>query len=158
MCDKKFETAGFKIVVMGKKHLKDILETERLSFALPWSEKMFEGEIENENAHYFAAVDELGKAVGYGGFWSVCGDGQITNIAVHPAYRKKHIAENILKTIIKTAEKLKTESLTLEVRFSNEAARNLYKKFGFTDVGIRKKYYRDNDEDAYLMLKEIKVE
>lgn len=79
------------------------------------------------------------------------GGGRITNIAVHPEFRGMGIGNKILEELIKLCEKRNIPSMTLEVRISNTIAQNLYKKFGFKEAGVRKKYYGDNDEDALIM-------
>lgn len=145
----------FKILQMTKEHIDGVCTVENLCFKSPWTKEAFESEIENENAFYFAALDEKDDVVAYGGFWCVCGEGQITNIAVHPDMRRMHIGEALLDKIIDTALKLSAEFITLEVRVSNDAAQALYEKKGFKKVGIRKRYYKDNGEDAFLMLKNI---
>lgn len=142
-----------KIVPCGKEHIEGIFMVEKASFPHPWTKAMFEEEIKNENAMYFAAVSDNGSIVGYGGFWCVAGDAQITNIAVIPAFRRKHIGEKILEKILLCAKELSAEGITLEVRKSNTPAQKLYEKMGFETVGVRKRYYKDNNEDAYLMLK-----
>lgn len=145
----------FEIVNMQTKHLNDICELENLCFSVPWSKKMFEGELANTSAYYFVAADSKEKAVAYGGFFCVCGECEITNIAVHPEAQRKHIATQILKRIICEAQRLGGENITLEVRKSNVAAQNLYRKFGFETISQRKRYYRDNGEDAFVMLKKL---
>ncbi|MDO5397330.1 MAG: ribosomal protein S18-alanine N-acetyltransferase [bacterium] len=127
-----------------------LAELDKRCFAIPWSEKAFEDEVNNKLAHYFIARDG-GKIVGYAGFWEVCGEGDITNIAVDAEYRRQHIGSMLIKALIKEAADMNTELLTLEVRRSNIAAQGLYKKYGFKEIGIRKGYYSDNREDALIM-------
>lgn len=115
----------------------------------PWSEQSFINEINNELTLYYVAVDN-GKIVGYAGFWNVSGEGDITNVAVIPEYRQQGIASKLIKKITDSARALGLSSITLEVRKSNTVAQNLYKKFGFSVVGERKRYYSDR-EDALLM-------
>ena len=145
----------FKIVKMSKEHLDDIVLVENLSFSSPWSKKSFENELENDKAVYFVAVDEGERTVAYGGFWLVCGEGQITNIAVHPDFRKHGIGKKILSEMIKNATDSGAQSMTLEVRQSNEVAQKLYSGFGFKNVGMRKRYYSDG-ENALLMTKKLR--
>lgn len=145
----------FDIIEMSKESISDIMEVEKESFLKPWSEKMFENELENDKAMYFAAVDESGTAVAYGGFWIVCDEAQITNIAVHPKCRRCGIGEAILKKMIYTAKEKDAQTMMLEVRVSNEPAKLLYKKLGFKEDGIRKRYYSDA-EDALLMTKKLR--
>lgn len=146
----------FKILPMTGEHIEGVCAVENASFAHPWPKAAFESELENENAFYFTALADNGEVAGYGGFWCVCGEGQITNIAVSPEYRRRHIGNAILENIISLAEEMEAEFITLEVRVSNIAAQALYKKFGFETVGVRKRYYQDNGEDAFLMQKKVK--
>ena len=145
----------YKIIPMGKEHIDGVWELEKLCFSHPWVKSAFESEMENENAYYFIAIDNENQILGYGGFWCVWGEGQITNIAVHPDKRRMHIGQAVLDSIIEKAESLKAEVLTLEVRVSNLAAQALYEKKGFDSVGVRKRYYTDNGEDAFLMFRNI---
>ena len=142
-----------KIVKLERKHLSDCNEIDRLSFSSPWSPKEFEKELDNAIAHYFVA-EVNDRAVGYGGYWWTFDEAQITNIAVHPDFRKMGIGQAILKRMIEDVNDGFVKTLTLEVRKSNIAAQNLYKKLGFVQVGLRPKYY-ERTEDAVLVTKEI---
>ena len=135
---------------MTKDHIDDIMEIEKHSFATPWSRKSIEGELKNKFAIYIVAI-EGNKVVGYGGMWHVVTEGHITNIAVHKDYRKRGIGNAIVKRLVDIAIEKEMIGLTLEVRPSNEAALAVYKKNGFKLEGIRKEYYEDNKEDAYIM-------
>lgn len=134
----------------------ELAALDKICFDIPWSEKSFEDEAENKLATYFIAR-ESGKIIGYAGFWSVSGEGDITNVAVLPEYRKKGVASRLLETVIKKAGELKLSVLTLEVRKSNFAAQNLYSKYGFEIIGKRKRYYSDNNEDALIMTKKLEM-
>lgn len=127
-----------------------LAELDVLCFAVPWSEKSFLEEAKNPLARYFVAKDE-DKIVGYGGIWLVSGEGQITNIAVHPQCRKKGIASAILEELIKSAEGC--EQIFLEVRESNIAAINLYEKHGFKNCGVRKNFYHSPVENGIIMIR-----
>lgn len=139
-----------EITRMTREDVSEIAELEKICFTLPWSEKSFRDEMANKLAIYFTAKDN-GKCVGYAGFWNVSGEGDVTNVAVLPEYRRRGVGSLLVAEMIKTAEKLKLEVLTLEVRKSNTAAQKLYEKFGFEILGERKRYYSDNGEDAYIM-------
>ena len=89
--------------------------------------------------------------MGYAGFWSVSGEGQITNIAVLKEFRRNKIACKMLSVLIDRAKELNLENLSLEVRESNTAAINLYLGMDFKKVGTRKNYYKNPTEDAILM-------
>lgn len=129
-----------------------LAELDKICFAIPWSEKSFEDELKNKMANYFIARDG-DKIVGYAGFWEVCGEGDITNVAVNPCYRRRHIGSRLIEEMIRKAKSMNLELLTLEVRRTNVAAQGLYEKYGFEVLGVRKAYYSDNKEDALIMTK-----
>ena len=140
------------MIEIGIADLNDVPEifaVERECFKSPWSEKMFVGDIENEHTVYLVARDKE-QIVGYAGVWCVFGDADITNVAVSPKYRRQGIAGRLLERITEEARLRKCESIRLEVRESNFGAIALYKKHGFREIDIRKKYY-DNTEDAVIM-------
>ena len=139
-----------KIVPMTTEDAKALAELDILCFAVPWSEKSFFEEANNHLARYFVAKDD-DKIIGYGGIWLVSGEGNITNIAVHPEYRKKGIASEILEELIKSAEGC--EQIFLEVRESNVAAISLYEKHGFKNCGVRKNFYHSPTENGIIMIR-----
>lgn len=141
------------ITEMTTEHIDDIMMVERLSFTIPWSKNAFIQELtENKFSLYISALLD-GNAVGYAGMWKIFDEGHITNIAVHPEFRKIGIGSRLLEKLINISREMKIEKLTLEVRKSNVAAKNLYLKYGFKEEGIRKNYYADNGEDAIIMWK-----
>lgn len=139
-----------EIKYMAAEHVDGIMEIERDSFAIPWTRKSVEDELKNKLAIYVVAM-ENDKVIGYGGMWHVVTEGHITNVAVHRDYRQKGVGDAIIKRMIEIAEEKEMIGLTLEVRKSNKAALGLYTKNGFKLDGIRKEYYEDNKEDAYIM-------
>ncbi len=144
-----------ELQAMSFEDIEQVCEIENLSFATPWSRESFESELsKNSLARYFVAkTDE--KVAAYGGIWIVLDEGHITNIAVHPDFRGRHIGEKIVQALLQVAKDSKAVHVTLEVRASNEVARKLYKKLGFVDSGVRKGYYADTGEDAVIMWKEL---
>lgn len=88
---------------------------------------------------------------GFVGSWIIAGEAHITSIAVRQAYRRQGIGESLLISAIEKALQLKADIVTLEVRVSNTGAQSLYTKYGFIQVGVRKGYYTDNREDAFIM-------
>lgn len=94
---------------------------------------------------------DLASIVGFAGLWLMIDDAHITTIAAHPDYRGRHVGELLLASLIDIAYTIGAQRVTLEVRVSNTIAQNLYRKYGFHDVGIRRRYYSDNNEDARLM-------
>lgn len=140
---------------MGSQHLDGVLAIERSSFPTPWSRASFLNELYTNNyAFYYVCLWE-NKVVGYAGMWIILDEAHITNIAVHPDFRRCGIGELLLDTLIKEAVKLGAERMTLEVRISNIPAQRLYEKKGFVRSGIRKGYYTDNREDAIIMWKTL---
>lgn len=94
---------------------------------------------------------EQSQLAGYSGFWHIADEAHISTIAIHPDWRGKKLGELLLWGMIREGIRLGAEKVTLEVRVSNEVAKNLYYKYGFVIIGKRKGYYRDNREDADLM-------
>ena len=131
-------------------------EVEVSAFPDPWSLASFKNEMKNKLAKYIVAEDDDGKIVGYIGVWYIIDEAHINNVAVHKDYRGKHIGSMLMEYLIKRCEEDSIDSITLEVRSSNEIAQNLYRKYGFKPGGIRKEYYSDNREDAIIMWKQIR--
>lgn len=138
---------------MQKGDVSQIMEIEKVSFGSHhWSPESFNSEIGNTLGNYFTAIDkETGNVVGYCGFWLIFDEAHITTIAVNPKYRNHKIGETLLQHMISVGYDKKAKWFTLEARTSNIAAQNLYTKYGFQSLGIRKKYYQDNNEDALIM-------
>lgn len=129
----------------------DIYEIEKLCFPDPWSRDALVYEM-TDNPRAFYVVAELEeKVVGYAGLWWIGDEGHITNVAVKPGYRHRHIGQGIIQVMVDFTTQEGMMHHTLEVRRSNEAAINLYKKFGFEVEGVRKEYYANNKEDALIM-------
>ncbi len=134
--------------------LDEVLSIEHLSYPTPWSRRAFYSELTgNMYAHYFTARIE-GGLVGYFGMWIFFDEAHITNIAVHPDFRRQGIGEQMMRFAFEKAKELGAAKMTLEVRLSNHGAQHLYRKLGFQDRGIRKGYYTDTDEDAIIMWKD----
>lgn len=127
-----------------------IAELEEICFSDPWTRESVRQEIEENPLALYIVAEAEEKVVGYAGIWWIVDEGHITNVAVDPQYRGKHIGEAIIATMLDVARKEGIDRFTLEVRVSNEPAKNLYRKFGFVEAGVRPKYYKDN-EDALIM-------
>ena len=144
------------ITIMTALHVSQVAELEKLCFSDPWSEKSVASELENKLAYWLVAVED-DRVAGYVGSQTVCGETDMMNIAVHPDFRRRGIAESLVNALVEDLQKLESHSLTLEVRASNEAAQKLYEKLGFMQVGLRKNYYRNPKEDAYILRKEWEI-
>jgi ribosomal-protein-alanine N-acetyltransferase len=145
-----------EIVRMTIDDVDSVTAIDNACFTVPWSRSSFIDEMNNKLAVYFLAKHE-GKEIGYCGFWNVSGEGDIMNIAVLPEYRRLGAASRMIEEMVRCAISLGLTVLTLEVRESNYAAQNLYEKYGFKKLGVRKRYYSDNREDAWIMTKELRV-
>jgi ribosomal-protein-alanine N-acetyltransferase len=141
---------AFAIRQMCYSDLDEIAEIEKLSFPIPWSRDMLEDELFNPRAWYRVAAFE-GRIAGYAGMWKILDEGHITNIAVHPDFRRRGLGAALLRDLIEHAESCGINALTLEVRVGNKPAICLYESLGFTVEGRRKRYYQDNHEDALIM-------
>lgn len=128
-----------------------VYDIETKSFSLPWTKEAFFYEmIDNEHAYYVIAETEKG-IVGYCGMWLVMDESHVTNIAILPDERGKKLGERLMKAAMEIAKEQGAVLMTLEARVSNHVAQNLYRKLGFKNGGIRKRYYSDNYEDALVM-------
>ncbi|MDR1940802.1 MAG: ribosomal protein S18-alanine N-acetyltransferase [Endomicrobium sp.] len=141
-----------EIVDFSAFYLEDIIEIEKKSFPRPWTQDMFLHSAANEVIYFKTAVKNA-KAIGYCIFWVVGGETEILNIAVDPDLRGKSYGRQMLECVYEISKNNGSKSIFLEVRQSNAAALSLYGSFGFESIGVRKKYYID--EDAIVMRKGI---
>ena len=126
-------------------------EIESLCFPMPWSEASIRHDITENVAARWRALCEDGRLVAYAGMWLIIDEAHVTNVAVHPSFRRKGYGEAIVRALMQLAQDTCMGLITLEVRRSNAGAQALYHKVGFLDVGYRKRYYEDNKEDALIM-------
>jgi len=89
--------------------------------------------------------------IGFAGLWLMVDEAHVTTIALHPRYRGRGLGELMLSSLIQIAYNISARVVTLEVRVSNHVAQNLYRKYGFQEAGVRRRYYSDNNEDALIM-------
>jgi ribosomal-protein-alanine N-acetyltransferase len=128
----------------------EVMAVDRHCFRTPWSENAFLSELKNAAAYYLVAR-LCGVLVGYAGAWLVMDEAHITTLGVHPEYRGRKLGERLFAEILDEAIRRGVRRASLEVRESNESARGLYEKYGFTAVARRRGYYTDNQEDAVVM-------
>lgn len=142
---------SFVFRYMKEEDIDQILEVEHASFATPWSREAFYNEIYNNKFAVYIVLEEDDKIIGYCGAWVVIDEAHVTNVAILPAYRGRHLGEALLRKMMTVAKDMGARSMTLEVRVTNNVAQSLYRKLGFQNGGIRKNYYTDNQEDALVM-------
>lgn len=128
-----------------------VAAVEAATFPTPWSRDAFASEMRNVAARYLVAEKD-GKIIGYAGAWIILDESHITNIAVLKEERGQGIGRALTAGLLKYLANLGAAYATLEVRKSNEVAQNLYKSLGFIKLGVRKRYYEDNGEDAFIMV------
>lgn len=140
-----------KIEKLKKEHLDAIMEIESACYGEHhWSKDSFESEIESQISHYFCVlVNDV--VAGYMGFWEIIDEAHITTLAIHPDFRHRKLAKILILNALDFCYNKKIKYLTLEVRVSNDDAIKLYETFGFSSLGVRKKYYQNNNEDALIM-------
>lgn len=133
---------------MTRNDLPVVTALEEQIYTQPWSAHVFESEIDRSDRAY-VVVDEDGDVAGYAGMLFVDDDAHVTTMAVSPTARRGRYGTRLMLALVAEALARGAKNLTLEVRVSNEAAQSLYDRFGFSKVGLRKNYYRD--EDAVIM-------
>jgi ribosomal-protein-alanine N-acetyltransferase len=135
---------------MRKSDLGQVMRIEISSFVSPWSRKSFESELKKDFGFSYTVVEDR-QVIGYIIGWLVADEIHIANLAVHPQWRRQGIAKILMQKVIDQYPEFCW--IRLEVRRSNTAARNLYRQLGFREVGVRKRYYVQENEDAILMTK-----
>ena len=168
----------FVVEPMRVEQLDQVRRIERACFPTPWPRNAYRREIEkNERAHYLVvrttsepgatpkrrqfplSLFSLGRSdardvVAYCGVWVMLDDAHITTIAVDPDYRRLGLGQLLIVQMARIALQARATRMTLEVRMSNEHAQALYRKYGFSDGGVRPRYYSDDFEDALIMRSE----
>lgn len=134
-----------------------VFELERACFPTPWDIDAYYGELRNPAAYYLVARTEA-ETVGFGGMWAVEDVAHVMTLAVDPAARRQGIGRQLLAGLLAEARRRGVTEVSLEVRVGNVPALGLYTSFGFRRVGVRKRYYPDNNEDAAVMVLELAPE
>ena len=149
------EEAKITIRRMTAEDIEQVLEVERASFHDPWSREVFNATLLLPYAYYYVAEvwteDAGARIVGECGVRDIFGEGEITNVAVHPDFRGAGIAGRMFGTLIEESLLRGMTAFTLEVRAGNLPAIALYRKFGFGTEGVRVGFYENPVEDALIM-------
>ena len=137
---------------MTVEDVPQVVEIDRASFSLPWTERAFHYEV-TENSAARCWVSETGdrQVAAMLVLWMILDEAHIATIATHPNFRRKGFAKRVLVEALRSARKEGALSALLEVRANHIVAQKIYHDLGFVDVGLRHQYYRDNGEDAILM-------
>ncbi len=145
------EITRVDIAPMTAADIPAVLEIERRSFPTPWPRDAYTHELDHNRTAVYLVAHRDETLVGFAGMWVVMDEAHITTIAVDPPVRGQGIGERLLIALIDRASERGGRWIQLEVRRSNVVAQNLYRKYRFRDVGVRRHYYSDNGEDALVM-------
>lgn len=154
-------TVGWYIRPMAAADIPQVQRLEREAFSTMQPRTSFRRELANRLTTYLVACRRQPNAepqapgkeevMGYAGLWFIIDEAHLTSIAVGEAYRRRGIGQGLMVAAFEVALERDAVFMTLEVRASNAEAQSLYEKFGFRRVGVRRGYYTDDREDAYLM-------
>jgi [ribosomal protein S18]-alanine N-acetyltransferase len=139
---------------MRRRHLRSILKIEARVYPRPWSGSLFLSEMAQKTTRSYIVAKLNGEVVGYAGMMFTGLESHVTNIAVDPDHHSSKIGSRLLLHLCTEAVGRGAETISLEVRVSNDKAQAMYEKFGFGIVSIRRGYYIETNEDAYVMLVE----
>lgn len=145
---------SLEIRTMRSADLPQVMLIELSTFTMPWSEATFRGLLRRRDSDLWVA-DIKGEIAGYAVFWAVLDQGELGNVAVDEAHRGKGIGSRLIKAVLDRANQRGVREIFLEVRKTNVRAQDLYKSFGFSEVGRRRNYYLEPLEDALVMKKII---
>mgnify|MGYP001781091637 FL=1 len=143
-----------RIVKMQPEHVAAVAEMERQCFSNPWSEKSVASELDNPLSLWLIAEAD-GVVAGYVGSQTVLDSADMMNLAVSQDFRRQGIGEQLVNSLTEALAEKGVKTLLLEVRISNEPAKQLYQKLGFEIVGKRPRYYEKPREDALILRKEL---
>ena len=141
-------------LVVRKMTIEDVPAAHAIdvsSFTLPWPERSFRFEVTDNPAARCWVAEMDNRLVGLLVLWMIVDEAHIASLATHPEFRRQGIAKQLLVKALDIAYAEGARTAFLEVRATNGAARRMYQKFGFEEVGRRERYYKDNNEDAILM-------
>lgn len=138
---------------MREEDLPEALAIEKLCFSNPWSRETFLGEIQNRaiSSPLVVMSREEKRVAGYVIFWQIGDEAQINNLAIHPDFQGQGLGELAMRYVLNRLKENGVRFVSLEVRVSNHRALSLYRKLGFSILGVRKEYYSRPVEDAYVM-------
>jgi ribosomal-protein-alanine N-acetyltransferase len=136
---------------MALEDVEQVVAIDEASFSMPWPARSFHFELTDNPASRSWVAELDGKVIGILVAWLIVDEIHIATIATHNDFRRQGIGEKLLVHTLKSAKEEGAVTSFLEVRESNRFARQMYNKFGYVEVGRRRHYYKDNNEDAILM-------
>lgn len=148
---KREEALEVELIPMRRRHLRQVLRIEGEVYPRPWSAALFLQEIARKSDRVYLVARMGGEVVGYGGTMMTGSEAHITTIAVDPGFQRQKIGTRLMVALIEAGIDRGCSSVSLEVRRSNLAAQQMYERFGFRPVGVRRGYYIETGEDAIVM-------
>ncbi|HZP31200.1 MAG TPA: ribosomal protein S18-alanine N-acetyltransferase [Acidimicrobiia bacterium] len=145
------EALTVHVTPMRRRHVRAVLRIEEQVYPRPWSMSLFLSELALRTTRAYLVARVGREVVGYAGLMMTAEDGHVTTIAVDPRWQRHKIGTRLLLGLAREAIARGAENMTLEVRLSNKGAQELYRRFGFSPVGVRKGYYQETNEDALVM-------
>lgn len=140
---------------MTKQDIEQIIAIDAVCFPVPWKEEQYLYELEENDYAYLYVLEMNHQIIGYIDFWITFDICQLAKIAVLPQYQGAHQAHILMDQMIQDAQVKQCETISLEVRVSNQSAQKLYAAYDFIKVNVRKGYYQDNGEDADVLVKAL---
>lgn len=144
-------SADVHLVPMRRRHLRQVVRIESEVEARPWTLSLLLGELALPGGRYYVVARVGGRVAGYAGLMLALDEAHVTKIAVDPIWQRHQIGSRLMINLTRAALARHARHMTLEVRVSNAAAQSLYHRFGFEVEGVRKGYYAESNEDAYVM-------
>ena len=145
------EPITVEIVPMRRRHLRSVLRIEEQVYPRPWSSSLFLSELALRSSRAYSVARVGREVVGYAGVMISFEDAHVTTIAVDPKRHRSKIGTRLMLVLVREAIARGAVAITLEVRMSNVGAQDMYRRFGFGPVGVRKNYYQEVNEDALVM-------
>ena len=145
------EPITVQVSPMRRRHVRAVMRIEEQVYPRPWSSALFLSELALRSSRAYLVARVGREIVGYAGVMVSFEDAHVTTIAVDPGWHRRGIATRLLVALARESLVRGARNLTLEVRMSNKGAQDLYRRFGFAPVGIRKNYYQETNEDALVM-------
>jgi ribosomal-protein-alanine N-acetyltransferase len=143
---------NLELTKMRRRHLRRVLAIESRVYPRPWSMSLFLSELAQRSSRSYLVAKYEGDVIAYAGMMFTGKEAHVTNIAVDPDYQGRKVGSRLLLTVITEAIARGARKISLEVRVTNDAAQEMYRKFGFSTVGIRRGYYIETNEDALVMV------
>lgn len=140
---------------MTLEDLEAVTAIDESCFPVAWNTAQYTYELKENDYAILYVLQQEEEIIGFIDFWITFDVCQLAKIAIHPSAQGKHYAHELMEKMIEDAQKAECETISLEVRVSNEKAQRLYRAYEFIEVNTRKSYYQDNGEDALVLVKAI---